>query len=677
MRRDQGRGTIAMGSLTLMRWLFKRCGWISRGVITAIASFLVVLPNGSAQTVTDPTLQVTEVVGGLSQPTTMAFIGPGDILVLQKSDGRVRRVTHGVLQPGQVLDVAVDSASERGLLGIALHPNFPTTPFVYLYYTQSSTAGDTTGSALANRVYRYTWNGSALISPVLILDLPVTPGPNHDGGAMTFGPDGKLYVVIGELNRNGQLQNFSGGATPDDTGVIFRINDDGSAPTDNPFFNQGGNLAKYFAYGIRNSFGLAFDSITGKLWDTENGPANYDEINLVEPGFNSGWMRLMGPSSRDAQGTADLVVFPGSHYAEPKFSWFSVVAPTGMAFMNSASLGVDYQNDAFVGDVNNGNLYRFRLNTARDGFDFTNPSLGDRVADNNTELQELIWGTGFSGITDLKVGPDGLLYVLSFTLGKIFVISPLPRSLVAAVLPSSRSVQVGTAVTAFATMINAGSVTATSCGISLVTSLPATFLYQTTDTATNQVTGAPNTPVNITVGAAQSFVFALTPSAQIDPTNVQLSFDCTNTNPAPINTGLNTLLLSVSTTPVPDIIALAITSTNDGIIDVPGAAGTGAFAVATVNVGASGSIIATADTGGAGLPVNLFICQTNPGTGACLASPAGSVTTTITANATPTFAVFVQGNGTVPFDPAVNRIFVRFNSGGVTRGSTSVAVRTQ
>ena len=462
MKRDQGRGMIAMGSLTLMRWLFKRCGWISRGVITAIASFLVVLPNGSAQTVTDPTLQVTELVGGLSQPTTMAFIGPGDILVLQKSDGRVRRVTHGVLQPGQVLDVAVDSASERGLLGIALHPNFPTTPFVYLYYTQSSTAGDTTGSALANRVYRYTWNGSALISPVLILDLPVTPGPNHDGGAMTFGPDGKLYVVIGELNRNGQLQNFSGGATPDDTGVIFRINDDGSAPIDNPFFNQGGNLAKYFAYGIRNSFGLAFDSITGKLWDTENGPANYDEINLVEPGFNSGWMRLMGPSSRDAQGTADLVVFPGSHYAEPKFSWFSVVAPTGIAFMNSASLGVDHQNDAFVGDVNNGNLYRFRLNTARDGFDFTNPSLGDRVADNNIELQELIWGTGFSGISDLKVGPDGLLYVLSFTLGKIFVISPLPRSLVAAVLPSSRSVQVGTAVTAFATMINAGSVTATA-----------------------------------------------------------------------------------------------------------------------------------------------------------------------------------------------------------------------
>jgi aldose sugar dehydrogenase len=664
----------------LMLWLFKRCGSISRGVIIAIGFFLVVPPNGTAQTVTDPALQVTEVVGGLSQPTAMAFIGPGDILVLQKSDGRVRRVINGMLQPGQVLDVAVDSASERGLLGLAIHPNFPTSPFVYLYYTESSTGSDTSGSPapLGNRVYRYTWNGSTLVGPQLILDLPVTPGPNHNGGAMTFGPDDKLYVVIGELNRNGQLQNFSGAAAPDDTGVIFRINDDGSAPSDNPFFDQGGNVAKYFAYGIRNSFGLAFDSVTGKLWDTENGPANYDEINLVEPGFNSGWMRIMGPSSRDAQGTSDLVVFSGSHYADPKFSWFSTVGPTGIIFMNGASLGVDYQNNAFVGDINNGNLYRFRLNPTRDGFVFTNPNLGDLVADNNTELQELILGTGFSGITDLKIGPDGLLYVLSFSLGKIFVISRLPPSLVAAVLPSSRSVQVGTTATAFATIINAGSVTATACRISLLTSLPATFSYQTTNPATNQVIGAPNTPVNIAADAAQSYVFALTPSAPIAPTDVQLSFDCTNTDPAPINTGLNTLLLSASTTPVPDIVALAVTPTNDGIVNILATNGTGALAVATVNVGATGTITASADTGSATLPVNISLCQTNPATGQCISGIGSTVTTTINGNATPTFGIFVQGSGNVPFDPAANRIFVRFKDGGdVTGGSTSVAARTQ
>src|SRR5438093_9863335 len=205
----------------------------------ALASMSVAV----AQTLNDPKLHVREVVSGLSQPTTMAFIGSGDILVLQKADGRVRRVINGVLQAGQVLDVAVDNASERGLLGIAVHPDFPTTPFVYLYYTESGTGSDTSGSPLGNRVYRYTWNGSALVSPTLILDLPVTPGPNHNGGTMTFGPDGKLYVVIGELNRNGQLQNNSSGSASDDTGVIFRINDDGSTPVDNPFFSQGGHLA--------------------------------------------------------------------------------------------------------------------------------------------------------------------------------------------------------------------------------------------------------------------------------------------------------------------------------------------------------------------------------------------------------------------------------------------------
>ena len=384
------------------------------------------LDSALAQTLNDPKLHVRELTSGLSQPTAMAFIGPADILVLQKGDGLVRRVINGVLQPGQVLDVAVDNASERGLLGIAIHPSFPSAPFVYLYYTQSSTPGDSFGSPLANRVYRYIWNGTALVNPNLILDLPVTPGPNHDGGTMTFGPDGKLYVVIGDLNRDGQLQNFSGGPVPDNTGIILRVNDDGSAPSDNPFFALGGNLAKYYAYGVRNGFGLAFDPITGQLWDTENGLNSYDEINLVRPGFNSGWEQIMGPDSRDPQGLGNLVLFPGSHYADPKFSWLSPVGPTALVFLNSARLGVGYQNDLFVGDIKNGNLYRFRMNATRDGFTFTNSGLSDLVADSDAEFQEVLLGKGFGGITDLKVGPDGLLYVLSFGLGKIFAISSQP-----------------------------------------------------------------------------------------------------------------------------------------------------------------------------------------------------------------------------------------------------------
>ena len=224
-------------------------------------------------------------------------------------------------------------------------------------------------------------------------------------------------------------------------------------------------------------------------------------------------------------------------------------------------------------------------------------------------------------------------------------------NLVSAVLPSSRSVQVGVPATAFATIINAGSNTATSCGISNRSFIPANFNYQTTDPATNAVVGSPNAPVDITAGAFQTYIFSFTPTAPFAPTEVQMSFDCTNTDPAPINVGLNTLLLSASATPVPDIVALAATLTNDGIVNVPGTNGTGAFAVATVNVGASGSITASADTGSATLPVNISLCQTDPATGQCISAIGPSVTTQINAGATPTFGIFVQGVGIVFFRP--------------------------
>jgi hypothetical protein len=250
-------------------------------------------------------------------------------------------------------------------------------------------------------------------------------------------------------------------------------------------------------------------------------------------------------------------------------------------------------------------------------------------------------------------------------------------SLVAAVLPSSRSVQVGVPATAFATIINLGSTIATNCGITVISNIPAIGLFQTTNPLTNELIGTANTSVNIPVGAAQSFFVRLTPIQLFAPTDVHMSFGCTNTDPAPIATGLNTLLLSSSATPVPDILALAATLTNDGVVNIPGTNGTGAFSLATVNVGASGTITVSADTGSATLPVNTLLCQTNPATGQCNSAIGPSVTTQINANATPTFGIFVQG-GPVPFDPAANRIFVRFKDGGnVTRGSTSVAVRTQ
>ena len=251
--------------------------------------------------------------------------------------------------------------------------------------------------------------------------------------------------------------------------------------------------------------------------------------------------------------------------------------------------------------------------------------------------------------------------------------------LVAAVLPASRSVEVCAlaTATAFATIINAGSTTASSCSIAPLGGLALNFLYQTTDPSTNALIGTANTPIDIAAGAAQSFLIALTPTAALKATNVNFSFACANAAAAPTQIGLNTLLLSASTSPVPDIVALGA-SGDPGIVDIPGTSGTGAFAVATVNLGADATITASANVGAATLPVTLSVCQTVPATGACMAPPAASVTTDIQPNTTPTFGIFATGSGTVPFDPANNRVFVQFaDPSGNVRGETSVAVRTQ
>jgi len=259
---------------------------------------------------------------------------------------------------------------------------------------------------------------------------------------------------------------------------------------------------------------------------------------------------------------------------------------------------------------------------------------------------------------------------------QIAVTGPVPI-LVAAVLPSSRSVQVGVPATVFATIINAGPIRAIACEPSLLTNVPVTFTFQPTNPATNQPTGATTTPISIAGSAFQSFVVAFTPTAAIPPTELQLSFACGQTQ-APITPGVNTVLLSAAPTPIPDIVALAATLGNDGIVNIPGLTGTGFFTVASVNVGAASTITATADMGSVPPLAAISLCQTNAAS-VCLAAPAGSVTLPIAAGATPTFAIFVTGTGApVPFLPGQNRIFVRFkDADGNTRGSTSVAVRTQ
>jgi glucose/arabinose dehydrogenase len=388
-------------------------------------------------------LKVETVVEALSSPTSMAFVNNSSMLVLERS-GNVRLLSDGIMRDKPVLTVPVNTDGERGLLGIAtsIDPGFGNydevsisnsvpnlgeheADSVFLYFTEAQD-----GEPLRNRIYRYEWNGHALINPYLVLDLPALPGPYHDGGKLIIGPDKSLYAVIGDLTSvGGPLQNLRTAGKPhNDTSVILRIPLENAVdkmvfPTESD--NDTKNSQYYLAYGIRNSFGLAFDPLTDNLWDTENGEDKYDEINLVKPGFNSGWHKIMGPISRTNLTENELVLFNGSKYSDPEFSWYMPIGITDIEFFNSDKLGDKYANNIFVGDINNGRIYFFELNKNRTGLKISeghgyDGSLEDLVADNYDEASKVTFGNGFNRITDIETGPDGLLYILSYDSGKVY-----------------------------------------------------------------------------------------------------------------------------------------------------------------------------------------------------------------------------------------------------------------
>jgi glucose/arabinose dehydrogenase len=397
---------------------------IAGAVAAAVALFLALASDPTARDQNGPLLHdglaAELVVDGLKYPTSMRFLDDGSILVLQKNDGKVMLVSDGRLLEEPVLQVDVADEGERGLLGIAIWEDGSRTS-VFLYLTERE------DGKLRNRVYSYDWDGKALVNKKLILDLPGEPGPFHNGGKIAMGPDGHLYAVIGDVSAGGgMLDNQITGRPPDDKSVVFRVNRETGMPAqDNPFYSSDmEKLRQYYAYGIRNSFGMDFDPVTGKLWITENGPDSYDEINIVEPGFNSGWHKVMGPISRTNVTAGDLVSFNGSSYTDPVFSWYAPMGLTDIEFFDSANLGEEYENNVFVGDINHGNLYFFRVNQERDGVELDSSGLSDLVADPVGddilgEASLLIIGERFGRITDIETGPDGNLYVLSYLDGKI------------------------------------------------------------------------------------------------------------------------------------------------------------------------------------------------------------------------------------------------------------------
>jgi glucose/arabinose dehydrogenase len=412
----------------------------------ANAAYTKAVPAASGPTINDPNLKAELVFKGLKIPTSMAFLGPNNILVLEKNSGNVLRILYGNLIKKPLLHVNVPTQFlEWGLLGIAISKQ--TNPasddnsgqvhtYVFLYYTKS-TANPRVSAG--NHLYRYELVNDRLVNPVDLLNLPSNaPDPlvesNHNGGKVLIGPDNNVYTVIGDVgSHDGQAQNNKIGKKLDGTGGILRITKDGQPVVPDPLGTQDPTRV-YYAYGIRNSFGIDFDPVTGNLWDTENGPTYGDEINLVKPGFNSGWNQIMGvwQTNGPLQGPVvespdkDLINFDGKGiYRSPEFVWNQTVGPSALKFLNSDKIGKQYQNTMFVGDVNTGNLYNFKLNEDRTGL-LLSGALQGKVVNSPNDLKPVIFGNGFGTITDLQVGPDGFLYVLTFD-GTIYRIVPITR----------------------------------------------------------------------------------------------------------------------------------------------------------------------------------------------------------------------------------------------------------
>lgn len=416
------------------------------------------LPSPKGPTIVDPNLKAEVVFRGLRYPTSMTFLGSNDILVTEKDAGTVRRVVNGTELQHPLLNVSVATYAHRGLLGIAVaplttaassnnHGNHNTTTYVFLYYTQAPThTGDdiTEGKQpLGNRIYRYELTNNTLVNPKLLLDLPATPAAIGNGGKVIVGPDNNVYVTIGDVGINGhstKAQNIQNGSEPDGTSGILRVNLDGQPVLPGILGNKY-PLNLYYSYGMWNSFGLAFDPITRILWDTQIGLSFGDKINLVNPGFNSGynkidgiWLRGYNIDQTEKQHVAplhpnDLVDFGGKgKYYTPQFTWFRKVVPTGITFLNSNKMGSLYKNDMFVADDLNGNIYHFKLNPQRTGLLLPTGPLANGVANSSDSLDQIIFGKGFGGITDLKVNPyDGNLYVLTFDQGTIYRIVPASK----------------------------------------------------------------------------------------------------------------------------------------------------------------------------------------------------------------------------------------------------------
>jgi virginiamycin B lyase len=480
----------------------------------------------------------------------------------------------------------------------------------------------------ANRIGRITVDGAVSEFPLPTADSVLTTATPGIGA----GPDGNIWFAaidgqsVGRITPLGAVTEFQSAGTLSGAGAIT------AGPDANLWYlaesaigrvTPGGAIANFSAFTTDANVGGIAAGADGALWFSQGESGGIGRVTTA--------------------GTVTEIPIAGASGA-----------------FESMLAGPDGDLWFFEDTLAGGNLWRLTVAGSATKFPLTD--LADSVP-------------------QMTVGPDGAIWLALNATNRILRFEPFGAAAVnldAAVLPGSRSVTFGATATVFATLINSGTTTASDCAVAPVTSIPALFRYQTTNGATGAPNGSPDTPVSIPPGGQQSFLLSFLIQADFSPMEVSLGFACSNGDAAPLLTGVDTLLLSASQTPVPDLIALAATSGNDGIVDLPGATGIGAFAVAIANVGAGGMISASVDTGSVTLPVALTLCQTDPSTGVCRGAPAASVPLSIPAGATPTFSVFAAGSGAIPFAPGTSRVFVRLtDASGAVRGATSVAIRTR
>ena len=341
---------------------------LANGEATKTLNFTVSQPPSS-----DLQLQLPAIISGLNFPVGMSLAPDGRVFFNERLTGKIRIINpQWQLVPTQFCQVTIATSGEQGLLGLALDQDFANNKFVYVYHSASN--------PLRNRVVRYTDSSGSCTQETIILDnLPAST--NHNGGIIQFGPDGKLYVIIGDSETSANSQSLMTLA-----GKILRVNPDGSVPADNPFFsNANVNAKKVFSLGHRNSYGFTFHGHTGHLWETENGPSDNDEINRIVSGGNYGWPTVGG-------------IAGNPNFRDPILAYTPTIAPTGIIAIpeNSTAYPAAYRNNLLFVDFNTGRMRRIVLS----GPDLT--LLGS---------SSTAYNGGQGGLLSLMLGADGFVYV--------------------------------------------------------------------------------------------------------------------------------------------------------------------------------------------------------------------------------------------------------------------------